>query len=135
MWFRIASVLGLLWNCLGVYSYLRSVGMLGDHYAGLDDAHLALARSIPAWVTGTFAVAVFAGLLGSLLLVAGKKLASPVLLLSLIAVIVQSGWVILGSNARAVEGTVALAVPACITLVAILLVWLAAKGAARGWLD
>jgi len=135
VWFRVVAVLGLLWNCLGVYSYLRSVGMLGDQYAGLDAAHLALAHSIPAWVTGTFAVAVFAGLLGSLLMVAGKRLASPVLLLSLAAVIVQSVWVMFISNARAVEGAVALAVPACITLVAILLVWLAARGAARGWLD
>jgi hypothetical protein len=135
VWYRVLAVLGLLWNCLGVFSYLRSVGMLGDQLAGLDPAHLALARSIPAWVTGTFAVAVFAGLLGSLLMVAGKRLASPVLLLSLVAVIIQSAWVMFASNARAVEGTIALLVPACITLVAILLVWLAAMGAARGWLD
>jgi hypothetical protein len=135
VWFRVLAVLGLLWDCLGVFSYLRSVGMLGDQLAGLDSAHLALARSIPAWVTGTFAVAVFAGLLGSLLMVAGKRLASPLLLLSLLAVIVQSAWVMFVSNARAVEGAIALLVPACITLVAILLVWLAAKGAAKGWLD
>src|SRR5438105_14516903 len=106
-WFRVLALLGVIWNCLGVYSYLRSVGMLGDQLAGMDATHLALARSIPAWVTGTFAVAVFAGLLGTLLLAAGKRLASPVLLLSLIAVIVQSGWVVLGSNARAVEGALA----------------------------
>jgi hypothetical protein len=135
VWYRVLAVLGLLWNCLGAFSYLRSVGMLGDQLAGLDPAHLALARSIPAWVTGTFAVAVFAGLLGSLLMVAGKRLASPVLLLSLVAVIIQSAWVMFASNARAVEGAIALLVPACITLVAILLVWLAAMGAARGWLD
>jgi hypothetical protein len=135
VWYRVLAVLGLLWNCLGVFSYLRSVGMLGDQLAGLDPAHLALARSIPAWVTGTFAVAVFAGLLGSLLMVAGKRLASPVLLLSLVAVIIQSAWVMFASNARAVEGAIALLVPACITLIAVLLVWLAAMGAARGWLD
>ena len=134
-WFRIVAVLGLLWNCLGVYMYLKSVGMLGDPLAGLDPAHVALAQSVPAWVTGAFAVAVFAGLLGSLLMVAGKRLASPVLLLSLLAVIVQSAWVIFASNARAVEGAIALIMPGMITLVAVLLVWLAAKGAARGWLD
>lgn len=134
-WFRALTVLGLLWSCLGVYMYLKSVGMFGDPLAGLDPAHAELARTVPAWVTGTFAVAVFAGLLGTLLMVAGKRLASPVLLLSLVAVIVQSAWVIFVSNARAVEGMVAVAMPACITLVAVLLVWLAAKGAARGWLD
>ena len=135
VWFRLLSLLGLLWNAFGVYMYLKSVGMFGDPLAGLDAAHRALAETIPAWVTGTFAVAVFGGLLGSLLMVAGKRLASPVLLLSLLAVIVQSAWIILFSNARAVEGAMALMMPAVITLVAILLVWLAAKGAARGWLD
>jgi hypothetical protein len=135
VWFRVLAVLGLLWNGLGVYMYLKKVGMFGDPLAGLDPAHLALAQSVPAWVTGTFAVAVFSGLLGSLLMVAGKRLASPVLLLSLVAVLLQTGWIMFASNARAVEGAIALLVPACITLVAVLLVWLAAKGAARGWLD
>jgi hypothetical protein len=135
VWFRALAVLGLLWNGFGVYMYLKSVGMFGDPLAGLDPAHAELARSVPSWVTGLFAVAVFAGLLGSLCMVAGKKIASPLLLISLLAVLVQSAWVILMSNARAVEGAMALAMPACITLVAILLVWLAARGAAKGWLD
>lgn len=135
IWFRSLALIGLLWNAFGVYMYLKSVRMFGDPLIGLDPAHRALAESVPAWVTGAFAVAVFAGLLGSLLMVLGKRLASPVLLLSLLAVIVQSAWIVLASDARAVEGALALVMPGIITLVAILLVWLAARGAARGWLD
>ena len=134
MWFRGAAMLGLLWNAFGVFMYLKSVGMFGDPLSGLDAAHAELARTVPVWVTGAFAVAVFAGLLGSLSMVAGKRLASPLLLLSLVAVIVQSAWIILVSNARAVEGAVALAMPLMITCVAGLLVWFAAKGSARNWL-
>ena len=134
-WFRLLSLVGLLWNAFGVYMYLKSVGMFGDPLAGLDAAHQALARSVPAWVTGAFAVAVFAGLLGSLCMVAGKRLARPLLLLSVLAVIVQCGWVILASNARAVEGPMALVMPGIITLIAILLAWLATRGVARNWLD
>ena len=133
-WFRAVAALGLLWNGFGVYLYLKSVGMFGDPLAGLDAAHVELARSVPGWVTGTFAVAVFAGLLGSLFMVAGKRIAAPLLLISLLAVMVQSAWIILMSNARAVEGGLALAMPACLTLVAALLVWLAGRGAAKGWL-
>jgi hypothetical protein len=134
-WFRLLSLLGLLWNAFGVYMYLKSVGMFGDPLAGLDAAHRALAESVPAWVTGAFAIAVFAGLPGSLFMVARKRIASPLLLLSLLAVIVQCGWIMLISNARAVEGAMALVMPCLITLIAILLVWLAGKGTARGWLD
>ena len=134
-WFRLLAVLGLLWNGFGVYMYLKSVGMLGDPLAGLDPAHAALARSIPAWVTGTLAVAVFAGLLGSLLMVAGKRLACIFFVLSLLAVIVQTVWITAISNARAVEGTMALVMPGVITLVALLLALVAAKGAAKYWLN
>jgi hypothetical protein len=135
VWFRLLAVLGLLWNAFGVYMYLKSVGMFGNPLAGLDPAHAALARTVPAWVTGTFAVAVFAGLLGSLLMVAGKRLACIFFVLSLLAVIVQTVWIIAISNARAVEGTMALVMPGVITLVALLLALVAAKGAARYWLD
>jgi hypothetical protein len=134
-WFRLASLLGLIWNAVGVFMYLSKVGMLGDPLAGLDAAHRTLAESVPAWVTGAFAIAVFAGLLGSLCMVAGKRLASPLLLVSLFAVLVQCGWIMFMSDARAVEGAMALVMPCTIVLIAILLVWLAAKGAARGWLD
>jgi len=133
-WFRVAALLGLLWNAFGVYMYLRSVGTFGDPLAGLDPAHAELARSVPAWVKGTFAIAVFAGLLGSLGMVAGKTLASPLLLVSLLAAVAQSVWVVLISNARAIEGTLPLIMHGTIILIAILLVWLAAKGTARGWL-
>lgn len=135
VWYRSLAVLGLLWNAFGVYMYLRSVGMFGDPLAGLDPAHADLARSVPAWVTGAFAIAVFAGLLGSLCMVAGKRIATSLLLISLLAVIVQTVWIVMVSNARAVEGAMALAMPLTIALVALLLVWLAAKGSARGWLD
>jgi hypothetical protein len=134
-WFRVLSILGLFWNALGVYMYLKSVGTFGDPLAGLDAAHRTLAQSVPPWVTGAFAVAVFAGLLGSLCMVAGKRIARALLLVSVLAVVVQSVWVILFSNARAVEGAMALAMPAVITLIAILLAWAAARGAVRGWLD
>ena len=129
VWFREVAVLGLLWNGYGVYMYLQSVGMIRNA------AQVAPAQAVPAWVTGTFAVAVFAGLLGSLLMVAGKRLACPLLVLSLVAVIVQTVWIVFISNARAVEGMKALIMPGAITLVALLLVLVAARGAEKGWLD
>lgn len=129
LWFRLLAVLGLAWNGYGVYMYLLSVGML----RGAVPA--APVQAAPAWVTGVFAVAVFAGLLGSLLMVAGKRLACPFLVLSFLAVIAQTVWVVFLSNARAVEGMKALVMPGAITLVALLLMLVAAKGAAKYWLD
>lgn len=134
-WFRLLTWLGLLWNGFGVYMYLKSVGMFGNPLAGLDAAHQALARTVPPWVTGTFAVAAFAGLVGSLLMVMRSRRACPLLVLSLLAVIVQSVWIIFMSNARQVEGAMAIVMPSVIALIALVLVLAAARGAEKGWLD
>ena len=134
-WFRLLAVLGLAWNGFGVYMYLSKVGMFGDPLAGLDQAHRELAATVPSWVVAAFAVAVFAGLIGALLLVMLKRLAKSMLVLSLLAVLVQCGWIVGMSNARAVEGNMALMMPGVITLVALLLVWLAMVGDRRGWLS
>ena len=133
-WFRLLSVLGLAWNGFGVYMYLMKVGLFGDPLAGLDPAHVALAQSVPAWVVGAFAIAVFVGLLGALALVVLSRWAKPLLILSLLAVLVQCGWIIGMSDARAVEGNMAFMMPAVVTLVAVLLVWLAGYGNRKGWL-
>lgn len=134
-WFRLLAVLGLAWNAFGVYMYLSKVGMFGDPLAGQSQAYRDLAASVPSWVTAAFAVAVFAGFIGTLLLVMLKRLAKPLLILSLLAVLVQCAWIVGMSNARAVEGNMAFVMPGMITLVAILLVWLAMVGDRKGWLS
>jgi hypothetical protein len=134
-WFRLLAVLGLAWNGFGVYMYLSKVGMFGDPLAGLDQAHRDLAATVPSWVTAAFAVAVFAGFIGTLLLVMLKRLAKPMLVLSLLAVLVQCGWIVGMSNARAVEGNMALMMPGLIVVVSLLLVWLAMVGDRKGWLS
>lgn len=134
-WFRLLAVLGLAWNGFGVYMYLSKVGMFGDPLAGLDQAHRDLAASVPSWVVAAFATAVFAGLIGTLLLVMLKRLAKPLLVLSLLAVLVQCGWIVGMSRAREIEGNMAILMPGLITLVAIALVWLAMLGDRKGWLS
>lgn len=128
LWFRLLAVLGLAWNAYGVYMYLLSVGMIRGPVP-------PPAQGLPAWVTGVFAVAVFAGLVGSLLMVAGKRLACIFLVLSFLAVVAQTAWIAFLSGARAVEGMKALIVPGAITLVALLLMLVAARGAQKYWLD
>jgi hypothetical protein len=55
----------------------------------LPEVERALYESVPAWATGAFAVAVWGGALGCLLLLLKKKLATPVLILSFIGIVVQ----------------------------------------------
>ena len=134
-WFRLLAILGLIWNLIGVAMYLQSVGLFGDPLAGLNEAERTLALSVPAWVTGAFAVAVFSGLAGAIALVLRKAIARALLILSLVAVLAQCGWIVLLSDARAVHGLAGIAMPALIVLIAVGLVWLATSGHRRGWIS
>jgi hypothetical protein len=130
-WFRIVALLAVLWNAFGVFQYLSSVGLLGDPTVGLSESERAAVASIPAWITAAFAIGTFAGLAGSLGLLMRKRWAWPLLLLSLVALIVLEGWIVFLSGLVEMFG---LAVPVSVTLIAILLAWLAHHARQRGWL-
>jgi hypothetical protein len=134
LWFRIVAILAVLWNLVGVWSYLAHVKMappMQEMTAELE----ALEATVPVWVTAAFAIAVFAALIGSVGLLLGRAWARALLLLSLLCILVQMGWVVLMSEATAVQGSQALIMPAFITVVALLLVWVANVGLRRGWLS
>ena len=132
-WFRILSILALLWTLFGIAVYLMHVGVIDS--GELTEAQRALEASVPVWVTAAFAIAVFVGALGALGLVLLKRWAKPLLVVALIAVLLQEGWTIFVSDAREVHGAAGgIAMPALIILVSILLVWLANAGIRRGWL-
>jgi hypothetical protein len=133
-WFWAVAVLGLLWELFGVAMYLMHVGVLPN--AGeMSEAERSLMEASPMWVTGLFAIGVFAGALGVLGLVLRKSWARPLLLLSLIAVILQFGGWLLMTEAVAVIGPSVFVMPAIIVLVAILLLWVATTALRRGWLS
>ncbi len=131
-WFRIVALVAVLWNAFGVFQYLSSVGLFGDPMASLTDVQRAAAESIPAAVTGAFAIGTIAGLLGSVGLLLRKRWALPLLVLSLLALIVLEGWIVFMSGALEAFGGVGL--PAMIVVVALLLAWLAWHARQRGWL-
>jgi hypothetical protein len=131
-WFRIAALLAVVWNAFGVVMYLSSVGMFGDPMAGLDEAQQAAASSIPAWITGAFAIGTLAGLIGSIGLVLRKSWAVPVLIVSLIGLLVLEGWILFFSGHRDAFG---LGVPIMVSAGAILIAWLAIRARGRGWLS
>ena len=132
-WFWIVAVLALLWELFGVAMYLMHVGVLPDS-AEMSEAERSLMESSPMWVTGLFAIGVFAGALGALGLVLRMRWTRPLLLLSLVAVILQFGGWLLTTDAVAVIGPSVFVMPAVIVAVAILLVWVATVALRRGWL-
>ena len=92
---RIIGVLGVLWNLIGVGSYLAHVGIFGPEAAATPPG----AAPMPDAITAAFAVAVFSGLVGSVGLTLLKRWAGPVLWLSFVASVINWGWVLAYGNA------------------------------------
>lgn len=133
--FWITSVLALLWNLLGVTMFFVQTNLPPEALAALPVDQRELYESTPAWVNGAFAVAVFAGLLGSVTLLLHRRLALPLFALSLLAVLVQMGYTYLATPALKVYGPAGLALPIVLIVIAVFLVWFARRSIARGWIS
>lgn len=84
--FWIIGAVALIWNVMGVLNFF--VQMNADAVAAMPETHRAIIESRPAWATGGFAVAVFGGALGALLLLLRKSAALYLFIGSLFGVIV-----------------------------------------------
>ena len=133
--FWIIGVLALLWNLIGVASYIMNVTMSEEALAAMPEAEQALYTSVPTLVTSAFAIAVFAGLLGCVLLLMRKSLAYPVFLLSLVAIVIQAGYNLFISSALEVLGATAAILPVLIVTVAAYLVWFSSNAKKKGVLS
>ncbi|APY12362.1 hypothetical protein BWZ22_14515 [Seonamhaeicola sp. S2-3] len=128
-WFWIISVIALIWNGMGVNAYLQQAYDTESYRAMYTEEQLEIAANMPIWVTATFAIAVFAGALASIGLLLRKSWSVKLWILSLIAVIIQMGYILINSYASSIEMTI------MIILLAFLFVWFARKSEAKGWLS
>jgi hypothetical protein len=133
-WFRIAAVAAVAWNVLGVAAYLMEVTMSEAALAALPEAERLLYEQMPPWVTAAFAIAVWSGLAGSIALALRRGIALPLLSASLAAVLAQMGYLFLVAGVATVKGAASTVMPAVIVLIAVALVWLAARVRQRGWI-
>lgn len=131
-WFLPVSLLALLWNLMGCMAYLSDVMLTAEDVAKLDAAQQAVYAARPAWAVAATAVAVWGGAAGSLGLILRRRWATPLLILSLLAVIVQDYalFVLAGAGAD----TIALSLQGLVLLIAIGLVLLARWASRLGWL-
>lgn len=91
---QASAAFGVLWNAYGVYQFLGTLmkspaNLMSD---GMTAEQAAAYLALPLWMTAAFAVGVFGGLLGSVLLFIRRRVAVPILVTSAI------GYVILFSG-------------------------------------
>lgn len=134
-WFWALSIIALLWNLMGVISYLATAFMKQEMIADFTEAQKNLVNAQPAWVTAAYATAVFAGVLGSIGLLMRKKWATTMFLVSLLAVVAQTFYNFFMTNATEIfpvfEGMV---MPLMILVIAALLFIFARIAGEKQWL-
>ena len=84
--FWAIGAVALIWNVMGVINFF--VQMNPDVLATYRESERAIVEGRPAWATGAFAIAVFGGALGCLLLLLRKSAAYYLFIASLLGVIV-----------------------------------------------
>lgn len=134
-WLTIVAILLLLFGASGLFAFYGDVTMSETRLAAMSDWDRSFYTARPAWFIWIYGAAVWAGFFGALALLLRRRLAKFMYLLSLIAVVVQFGWVFASTDLVAAKGA-ATVVPFPLVIVAVTLfgVWLSTRGIRRGWL-
>ena len=130
-WYMPAAIASLLFMLLGCVTYVMHV--TADP-ASLPLDQRAAFEAEPMWVTAAYAIAVWVGLIGAAMLVLRRKVAQPLLLVSLIAVL---GWVAGLLLVPALRETISandLAVAIIVAAITWTVFWFARHSSLRGWL-
>lgn len=130
-WYMPAAVASLLFMAFGCVMYLMHV--LADPNAMPLDQRAAYDAE-PMWVTAAYAVSVWVGLAGTVMLVLRKKLAELLLGVSLAAVLAWLAGLLLVSNLRENMSANDLIVALIVTALTWTIFWFARHSRQRDWL-
>ena len=104
MWFAIVVMVLVIWGAVGVFACVQQIRLGAEAMGPADAYYRRLYASFPIWYNGVYALATGSGLAAALALVLRSALARPLFLVSLVAVIVQFGWLFVATDIIAVRG-------------------------------
>ena len=132
--FWVIGAIALIWNVMGVINLF--VQMNADAVAAMPEAQRAIIEGRPAWATGAFAIAVFGGALGCLLLLLRKSVAYYFFIVSLLGMIVHM-IPYLGIAGSTIDfGPFEISVYILMPLgMAAFLIWYSKQAESKGWIS
>ncbi|CAA9515098.1 MAG: hypothetical protein AVDCRST_MAG31-1208 [uncultured Sphingomonas sp.] len=130
-WFKPAAIASVVFMALGTVTYISHV-TTNPASLPLDQRQLFAAE--PWWMTGAYGLGVWPGLAGAVLLLLRRKLAEPVLLLSLLGTTIWFAGFLLVPTLRGGMSSDALLIPLIILALTWTIFWFARHSRMRGWL-
>jgi len=129
--FWLIGAVALIWNVMCVINFF--VQMNPDVLAAYRESERAIIEGRPAWATGGFAIAVFGGVLGCLLLLLRKSTAYYLFIASLLGMIVTMTHT-LGVDIDFGLGEI-LGIILMPFVVATFLIWYSKQVESKGWIS
>ena len=133
IWYWIICVLGLLWNFGGAYDYLMTVTENEAYLSQIPAETLDYYMNLPGWLVWPWAIAVWGGVLGWLLMLLRSRFAIPVFIASLVGMLVNFiYWIPTGGFA--LMPSFAIVMTVMIIAGAVFAIWFARRARANGTL-
>ena len=120
----VVGILSLLWNCFGCYDYTMTNLKNEAWLAQMTADQIAWMNSLPTWLTAFWALGVWGGLVGSILLLMRNRYAVWAFGISFVGAVVGLGYQMFMTTmpASMTEGAMAF-MPWVIILIAAFLLW------------
>src|SRR5688500_704787 len=131
-WYWGVAGFALLWMAFGCFNYVLLMTMSPAELAQLPPAQQEVIDTAPVWVNAAYAIAAWSGLGGAIGLLLRRAWARPLFVVSLLAVILQFGWIFTSTDQLAVEGPSAAAFPLVSLLLGVFFVMFADHAQKRG---
>ncbi|WP_339915303.1 hypothetical protein [uncultured Brevundimonas sp.] len=125
----VVGVIALLWNAYGGYDYYMTMTQ-GEAYmaaSGLSPELIAYYGGFPDWMAGVWAVGVWIGVLGAVLLLLRMNWAVYAFFVSLAAFLVSVVYTYVLSGGAAIVGQQGMIMSAIIGAAALFFLWYAAR--------
>jgi hypothetical protein len=132
--FYIIGIAALVWNLIGVTTYIMQVTMTDAAMAALPAEQQAFIQNSPVWVTAAYAIATNAGALGCVLLLVRQSWAYLVLVVSFAGILIQNLYGYFMGGAVDVYGAAGVGVSVAVIAIGAFLIWYAKDATDKGWL-
>lgn len=100
----VVGVLGLLWSAMGAMDYVMTQTRNESYMSAFTPEQLEFFYGLPVWVVAAWAIGVWGGVIGAVLILLRKALAVWVFLASLVGVIVTTFHNYVLSNGMEISG-------------------------------
>lgn len=120
----IVGILALLWNCFGAYDYVMTNMHNQAYLSQFPPEALTYMDSLPSWLTAFWAIGVWGGVAGSVLLLARSRYSVWAFALSFIGAVIGIGYQMFMTQMPASMKSGAMGImPWVVIIVAGLLLW------------